>query len=760
MNRRKTAARPTAQLARILSWAILACFAAAESVQAGTGSRVSLPAGKAKSGLKINVDSSWVDANGYRPIHFEFIPWPATPAPADRSIRVEIMPASWRGGFANCGVVDYVEIAQGAVRVETTISVPQREQWSNFTIEFYEDGKHLEDLTGFGSMGNVAGYGWTEASPAMLFIDRDAPARSLRQSHIATLRQAGSQGDSRTLPDVRGLAEIYPPHDLQRVGYNPDERAADLTILDGLSGWSKIEILPAADLSVKWIDYTGLDLVFISLDDLRDMTGNHGPQWQAVRDSIATGSTLCVYGVGDVFARLEELEQLLELPPLDNAGQDAHRGWSVPAKSDFTRQLTNTQPIYNQYYAQTAEAVDPNTEKALNQGEGKPPQNPNFVWRGLDLGHVVAIGTEDPFPGRPQEWGWLLNSVDSRDWMWHRRHGLSLNRRNLDYWSFLIPGVGLAPVNTFLVLISLFVVLIGPVNYWFLVRQGRLYLLLVTVPLGAFLVTMSLFGYALMTDGLGVKARIRSYTEIDQRRGQSVSWSRQSYYAGMAPSRGLQYPETAAVYPIEVQPGEKFNYNRPEREIDWEEGQTLLRGYIAPRITSQLMVVQARETKAQIQIQEPASGAPAATNHLGVDVEYLVIRDSQGNFYAAQDFAEGATSTLAPIAWADASRRLQETLAAARPANPKGYDPREHNEVLNFGTSQYSYWGGDVDSSLDEPTVTSSILERSLRRVTSSDPDALSPRSYVALVPQSPEVPFGVERMKQMKSVHVVEGKW
>jgi hypothetical protein len=489
------------------------------------------------------------------------------------------------------------------------------------------------------------------------------------------------------------------------------------------------------------------------------MTRSHGEQWQAIRDLIATGPTLCVYGVGDGFERLEELERLLELPPLDNAAGDRQRGWSVPATSHFTRHLSNTQPIYNQYYSQTAEAVDATTEKAMNEQEGKPPQKANFVWRGLDLGRVVAIAADDPFPGRPQQWGWILNSVDSRDWMWHRRHGLSLNRRNLDYWSFLIPGVGLAPVNTFLVLISLFVVLIGPINYWFLVRQGRLYLLLVTVPLGAFLVTMSLFGYALVTDGLGVKARIRSYTQIDQQRGRSVSWSRQSYYAGMAPSRGLQFPETAAVYPIEVQPGEKYNIRRPEREVDWEEGQSLVRGYVAPRITSQLMVVQVQETAARIEIQERGSGAPSATNKLGVEVEYVVVRDSKGDFYAAQDFADGATSTLAPVAWGDAARRLQETLSAARPANPKGYDPREHNEVLNFGNNQYYVWA-DVDSNLEEPTIASSVLERSLRRVTSSAADALSPRSYVALVPRSPEVPFGVEPVKQMKSVHVVEGKW
>ena len=107
----------------------------------------------------------------------------------------------------------------------------------------------------------------------------------------------------------------------------------------------------------------------------------------------------------------------------------------------------------------------------------------------------------------------------------------------------LIPGVGSAPVNSFLVLISLFVVAIGPVNYFLLQRQRKLYLLLITVPLGAGVVTSALFIYALVSDGLGVRARARSLTRIDQTSGRTVSWSRQSYYAGLAPSAGMSRSE-------------------------------------------------------------------------------------------------------------------------------------------------------------------------------------------------------------------------
>ena len=43
-------------------------------------------------------------------------------------------------------------------------------------------------------------------------------------------------------------------------------------------------------------------------------------------------------------------------------------------------------------------------------------------------------------------------------------------RENNGYWNWMVRGVGAAPVGTFLLLITLFVVVIGPVNYLLLRR--------------------------------------------------------------------------------------------------------------------------------------------------------------------------------------------------------------------------------------------------------------------------------------------------
>src|SRR5262249_25775785 len=147
------------------------------------------------------------------------------------------------------------------------------------------------------------------------------------------------------------------------------------------------------------------------------------------------------------------------------------------------------------------------------------------VLRDLKLGRVVVIAA-DPYAKEGSEyWLWLFRCIGQQQWSWHLRHGVSLTRPNNEFWNFLIPGVGRAPITAFLLLITVFMLAIGPINYYVLRRRGRLMLLLLTVPAAAAIVTVALIFYAIVADGLGTRVRVRSFTTIDQGRQQAVSWS-------------------------------------------------------------------------------------------------------------------------------------------------------------------------------------------------------------------------------------------
>ncbi len=172
-----------------------------------------------------------------------------------------------------------------------------------------------------------------------------------------------------------------------------------------------------------------------------------------------------------------------------------------------------------------------------------------------------------------------------------------------------------------------------------------------------------------------------------------------------------------------------------------------------------MMVIQARKTPAHVEMEE-AAGEPRATNRLGVEMDFFVMRDAQGRYFAAEQVGKGQRAALAPIEWPDAAKRLKDALIAVSPVNPEGYDPREHNEALDFGSRNYSWMGGNVDAGLDEPDLNTSVLERALRRVIAPTPETLPRQSYVALTPHSPEVPLGIKHAQQMQSIHVIAGHW
>ena len=68
--------------------------------------------------------------------------------------------------------------------------------------------------------------------------------------------------------------------------------------------------------------------------------------------------------------------------------------------------------------------------------------------------------------------------------------GIDVPRGNDNYWMWLISSVGQPPVKSFLLLNTLFVILVGPVCYYFFRRRGRLYLLYFFAP------CMALSGHA------------------------------------------------------------------------------------------------------------------------------------------------------------------------------------------------------------------------------------------------------------------------
>ena len=750
---------------------------------AGSGMVVSLPIAptKPKSGLTMTIDGRGIDANGYRPIRIKVAPLPPGAFPADRQIRVVIYPGEYAASsFPK--VSQIIELPEGATSAEAVIAIPQTTQWYQFSVETFESGEKLKDLSheylGWMSSGY---WQWTEASPAILFIDERVPPRNKRDGLVSALQTQGADpSPTYDLPDIRTLAWIFPDPNRGNVtwgtlpspvsGSPAGPKLSDTTMLMQIqTQMGRVEMLPIGELPKRWIDLSQFDVTLISADDLKRLAAD-AERVRAVREWVRGGATLLVYGTGGEFERLAEIEKHLDLTPLppDPEESETYRGWMLPDASRYDQplqtswdNLRNPYRPYGQVYAQPSMSgsIDP-APKAT--GRRAPPTKPPFLRRSAGLGSVVAIASDQPFPGTDTDWIWIFNCVPSNQWSWYQRNGMSLYRKNDDYWEFLIPGVGQAPVISFLLLVTLFAAVIGPMNYILLGRVRRLYLLLITVPVGAALVTVALFSYAVLTDGLGVRLRARSFTDLDQTSGQAAGFARQSYYAAIAPSRGLEFPEDCTLFGIAYEPVNGNTRTNSQEAIAWDGQQKLQDGYITSRTTVQYMVLRSAKSDVRLAIS-PASSAgqpPRVENRLGTPIRYLLLRDKQGDYFTASNLAVGESATLAAADLKAAEDQFQSFAQAVEPELPKNYNPSDSREsAINYLMPNYNYWSG-IDAGTTRPVASASLLETNIAVAFHPVRHPYQPGSYIAVLESSPVVPAGVPNPREEASLHVLRGKY
>ncbi|MCH2123413.1 MAG: hypothetical protein MK165_01375 [Pirellulaceae bacterium] len=680
-----------------------------------------------KSRLNVEVASRWMDGNGYRPVQVKVMSQ-GGPAASDRTLQIMVRADSAYWRRESPVVVQNVQLAKGENSVTTIVSVPQQGFLNNLQLSFSENGQVHQDLSVnlfLNSSGNY--YDWTEAHPRVLFIDSDMPGEKVRQQRLA--RMAGgerikAEDQTTHLPDVRRLAIDLGSHN-QDVSYVNKTRAYDHEIVQQLNQLDKIEILPPAELPTAWIHYSIADLIVVSIDDLKKLQDEFPEKWDAVRSWAASGPMLCVYGLGDRYQRLPELNHLVDLSPREEVS-------TANCFAGFTFIDAAFKPLRGV-----------NEETAFAQGIA--------AHREIGLGKLVILAEEEPFPGK--NWHRLLKATSTNvdRLKWYQRHGLSLHRANSDYWKWLVQGVGLPPVTLFLVLISAFVVLIGPVNYVVLRRLRRLYLLLVTVPGGAAFVTVSLLAYAIVGDGLGVQTRVRSFTEIDQTTGTCVCWSRQSYYASIVPSSGLTFPATALVFPVHPAPSKNGSNRDRSKSINWTVDQVWSSSHLVSRTVGQFLVINAKSTLAEITIDDSDNdGVPTIQNELGTKIQTLLLRNTAGGFFVGESIDDKQNVQLQTISAADAYAMLGQRLRENRLEHEPDFNPNDYGNI---------YWGSGTDQNEPPVLFTTSIMESELGKLNLNKP-GISRRSYIAIVDRGPEVALGIKSLKERGSFHVIRGKW
>lgn len=511
------------------------------------------------------------------------------------------------------------------------------------------------------------------------------------------------------------------------------------------------------------LDYTPFDIVKIDAATLEEQQRQRPAAVKALLEWVAAGGNLWVVEVGTQWQKLQEVSQLLGLDSSDLPTEPdpdlppGVAGWQYLNLANLTTTL-GSQVRAKQHEWREGLPEDPAAENGL--GVEVPNERPVYTsgWfavQRLGWGTVAAMprGWESP-PGRISEAAQQRAQVFWEYRGWVARHGLRPTLGNGDFSNFLIPGVGLAPVVEFQVLITLFVIVIGPVNYWLLKRVRKQHLMVLTVPALALLVTGALMLYGLMADGLGTRVRAMTITYLDEANQRASTWSRLSYYASFPPEGGLEFNRDTAIYPLypSGDDGLAYHYQALNLEMKWTSTtQQLTKGWLRSRTPTQFLVVEPQTTTAGLRLRK--TKGLRGTNLLGARLELALAIDEQGQWYRAVGAEPGQPLSFEKVDEGQAVTSYRAALRDREPSFPDGAAARPVSSYLSLRSFGHSE-GGDFSRSLH------SQLWQELLGEEGAPALALPPRRYIAVTHHTAIASLGVEKATEEASLHLVIGNW
>lgn len=686
-------------------WMVVVCLCLAVPLRAdAVGREVPLRG----EDLDINIDSRWAGCShgGYYPIRIR-----VTNLKTDREVEFRFEPF---GNHPLPSVSRTVALKPNA-SMQFSLSVPMISTASGGFLNVYENGKQLKSLNTQITLPEADSAPYDR--PSILVISTKGVDVDQFEYGVNSL--------SITVPSSRG-----------GYGYGGATRTSDH------------EVVPPLMLPDRWIDYSGLDFVAISLDDLeRIPTATR----QAILGWVRTGGNLMVFDVKSIASESEKLNRLLEL---DRQAFKAGERWNSPniGARTLVQIIEPAEYRGGGYGAPAVEGVATSGEAP----DADAVENPKYEWksgaeafqsREFLLGSVTSF-QENPFPGTPHEWAWLLKTLGSEQFQWTTRHGVSPRHGNKEFLHFLIAGISGVPVVAFLILITIFSIVIGPMNYFFLTKRKRLYLLVITIPAIALLTSVSLFGYSVIAHGFGTKSRIRSLTVVDQGSQKAVDCTRVSLYAGLAPSDGLQFTAATAVYPVwPDQDEEPFSSGH----VDWTNQQALEVGFLKSRTRTQFFNVTQRDERGRLQIGQPVQGSLKVDNGFETNLAQLLVRGTDDKLYYGRNIAAGSSATLK-----EATREDYSEIITVIRDNQPGLPER----ASDYSSSPRGYGYGYGFRNREEvyTQFSKNQMEQLMTTMTTSIENQLVRQSYFGFFERNPGVEIGIEGTSERDGLHSLLG--
>ena len=253
-------------------------------------------------------------------------------------------------------------------------------------------------------------------------------------------------------------------------------------------------------------------------------------------------------------------------------------------------------------------------------------------------GRTVGVG------GTRQAWNLILGDLGGDRLTVADRLGAFPRGGNSEFYEWLVPGVRGVPVVGFLVLMTGFAALIGPVNYFWLKRRHQIGRLAVTIPLIAAAAGGALLLLSVTMHGWTAKGRRLEVTVHDPGLDRAVTFGRTALFSPRDPG-GLAFDPATAVFRLPPPAGAVGG-----GRVDWTDRQVWAGAFAPGRTRTQFVTVTPRPERGRL----TATGGGVrdglrVTNGYDVGLAHVLASDAAGDLYYGTDLAAGSAATLAPL---------------------------------------------------------------------------------------------------------------
>ncbi len=477
------------------------------------------------------------------------------------------------------------------------------------------------------------------------------------------------------------------------------------------SNHRSLTTLTAGELFDRWEGYRTFEMLILSADVLTQLEQSDRQRFTALKQWVLQGGKLAVYGktvrntLDEMFVKVDPVvaEQVARQRFRDAQSRFASMGVDLTSK---TISLGNIiEPTTGTGKALVRALTD--EEAAFYSTSSEDEFLELYQQRDFGLGNIVAIQVDAPEQATWSVWA----SVDAK--VLPMAGVVSQVPR---FGTSLDPKLSTTPLTMFWVLMTIFVIVAGPVLYFWSRRGNALYRIFLFVPplaIGLLLFTLS---WVTISEGWGVRESVTRLTFVDRDLGRSTVTTETilNPTADLVPLKApsvehvIERPSVMPFHP-DIYGGYQYFLNNFQMDRVNEKVLSTYRdaegekGWIEPHLPvreqTPYVVYDVKLDKRHLALI--TGKPPKLRNRLGIGLTAIVFQDEAGGYWQVNELADGAEGTATSInrdQFLKECRRLAEKIPLIR---GEGY---AFQRSYAFGIDFITTRGVDQSGSLTDAT--------------------------------------------------------